>query len=445
MGALLSHRICRACTRCSLTLFLIATVFAGMTIPGRASEADAVAISRIIRQRHLPYGTILDPLFKTTTSDEIDYYARAGDSAIWTGHYLAAESFRFKLKQEPEALDNIRTALAGIRLLVDATGSNVLARCVFPADSPYATQIINEENRHGVYRSTVGGREYLWLGNTSRDQYSGIFFGLAIAFDLVDDAQVRADVTALVTRLLDFLIDRNWFVVMPNGSITTTFAARADQRLTFLQIGKRINPGRFESRYNDHRFFNAGGVNIPIGLDVLEDHENYFKFNLDAINLYNLIRLESSSFYRNIYLDAYGVLRRTTDDHGNAHFNVIDTALRGKDSSRDAQTRDLLNQWLLITPRRDIYLDWRPSGRYPACGQDSACDPLPIIDRIRTDFLWQRSPFLLYGGGTGKIETAGIDYILPYWMGRYYGVVFDSLTVPGRPNRPTLTRRPASR
>jgi uncharacterized protein (TIGR03437 family) len=30
----------------------------------------------------------------------------------------------------------------------------------------------------------------------------------------------------------------------------------------------------------------------------------------------------------------------------------------------------------------------------------------------------------LAGGGTGVIETAGIDYILPYWMARYYGVVF---------------------
>jgi hypothetical protein len=41
---------------------------------------------------------------------------------------------------------------------------------------------------------------------------------------------------------------------------------------------------------------------------------------------------------------------------------------------------------------------------------------------VRTDFLWQRSPFQLVGGGIGNIETAGIDYILPYWMARYYGV-----------------------
>jgi uncharacterized protein (TIGR03437 family) len=42
--------------------------------------------------------------------------------------------------------------------------------------------------------------------------------------------------------------------------------------------------------------------------------------------------------------------------------------------------------------------------------------------RPPTDFLWQRSPFQLAVGGAGIIESPGIDYILPYWMARYYGL-----------------------
>ena len=61
-------------------------------------------------------------------------------------------------------------------------------------------------------------------------------------------------------------------------------------------------------------------------------------------------------------------------------------------------------------------------GKYTACG-DQACNPIPVPDRVTTDYLWQRSPFQLSGGGSGRIENAGIDYILPYWMGRYYGVI----------------------
>jgi hypothetical protein len=35
-------------------------------------------------------------------------------------------------------------------------------------------------------------------------------------------------------------------------------------------------------------------------------------------------------------------------------------------------------------------------------------------------------PFQLSGGQSGTIESAGIDYILPYWMARYYSIVSQS-------------------
>jgi hypothetical protein len=47
---------------------------------------------------------------------------------------------------------------------------------------------------------------------------------------------------------------------------------------------------------------------------------------------------------------------------------------------------------------------------------------IPVDQRVTTDFLWQRSPFQLFGGGGGFIENPGIDFILPYWMARFYGV-----------------------
>ena len=86
------------------------------------------------------------------------------------------------------------------------------------------------------------------------------------------------------------------------------------------------------------------------------------------------------------------------------------------------ETLNLLEDWL-SRPRRDEWIDWRGDVRYTACGEDRACSSIPVVDRVRTDFLWQRSPFLLYGGGQGNIEGAGIDYILPYWMARYYGLL----------------------
>jgi uncharacterized protein (TIGR03437 family) len=98
---------------------------------------------------------------------------------------------------------------------------------------------------------------------------------------------------------------------------------------------------------------------------------------------------------------------------------MVDRALRGPDPVRDAETRLLLDQWLQ-RPRRDFFVDLSKS--VPVCGAD-ACQPVPVPQRPPTDFLWQRDPFQLSGGGSGLVENNGIDYILPYWMARYYGVI----------------------
>src|SRR5438105_14106744 len=87
--------------------------------PGRVAEADALAITANIQARHLPFGTILDPIFTLTNSDQIASYTRCGDSALWTGHYLAAEAFRYKVTQAPDALNNLKQAIAGLKSLAD--------------------------------------------------------------------------------------------------------------------------------------------------------------------------------------------------------------------------------------------------------------------------------------------------------------------------------------
>jgi len=389
-----------------------------------ASELDALRISSNIQLLHMPYGTILNPVFASSepaspTYSEIVSYTRAGDSAIWTGHYLAAEAFRYQVTHSPESLGNALRALQGIHSLLDVTGTDVLARCLVPVDSPYADAIQQEEGRHGIYYNNLRDQTYFWIGNTSRDQYSGVILGLGVAYDMIDEPDVQTFIQSEVTRILDYLLLHNWNVVMPDGRISTTFLHRPDQQLSFLQVGRRVNPERFGPLYAAYRQAFARFVIYPIFFETVDDHNHYFKFNLDYINLFNLIRLEENgSPYKPLYMGAYDKLRRRTREHGNAHFNMIDRVLMGENGSRDAETIMLLELWLQ-RPRRDYRIDLR--GKYPACGNDRACTPIPVNEQVNTDFLWQRSPFLLFGGGLGTIETAGIDYILSYWMARHYG------------------------
>lgn len=398
--------------------------YTGTTTP---NEAEALAISQKIQESHWPYHTLLNPLYVTGDSTSPDYrtlapsgYTQAADNAIWTGHYLAAESFRYSVTRSPEALANVRKAVAGITALIDVTGTDLLARFLIPRSSPYASAVLGDEQRHGIHEATYQGQPYGWLGNTSRDQYSGVFFGLGVAYDLVDDAAVRAEIRSDVTRMLAFLTRNSWSVKMPDGSTSTTFVGRADQQLSFLQVGRRVDPARWDATYRSRRTALAGSVGLPISLECSDPHGSYYKFNLDHINLYNLIRLEEAGTFRTTYLNAFTTLRNCTRTHGNAHFNMVERGLRGASATRDAETVQLLTLFLR-RPRRDYYVD--NSAKYPACGTNRACAPIPVDERYTTDFLWQRSPFQLAGGGKGTVESPGVDYLLPYWMGRFYGVL----------------------
>lgn len=395
--------------------FAAALAFVILSPRARAAEADALAIEASIQARHLPFGTILDPIYAAANSTQIVGYTRCGDSAIWTGHYLAAEAFRYKVTGSAEALNNVKQAVSAINDLIQVTGSNLLARCWVPLNSPYAAGIQSEEAPNGIHINATG--DYFWVGNTSRDQYLGVAFGLAVAYDMVNDPGVQSSISQIAYLLVSFLTGHDWNIVMPDGSVSTTFLVRPDEMLTLLQIGRHLNPGKFSTDYDINKIILAASVVVPVSVDIASN-DSYFKFNLDYISFYNLIRLESSDF-QSIYRGAYDELRVATQGHQNAMFDIVDRALTGANAARDAEAMALLNQRLQRADR-DNYVD--DTKVVQACG-NSACNPVPVVLRPPDEYLWQENPFQLAGGGAGQIESSGVDYILPYWMGRYYGVI----------------------
>src|SRR5688572_29729997 len=112
------------------TVFLLLAIAVSCA---QSLEDHALRISQEIQSHHLPFGTILNPLYTSANTTQLVTYTRCGDSAIWTGHYLAAEAFRYRVTRTQESLEAARKALRGVRALIDVTGSNnLLARCVLP-------------------------------------------------------------------------------------------------------------------------------------------------------------------------------------------------------------------------------------------------------------------------------------------------------------------------
>ena len=78
----------------------------------------------------------------------------------------------------------------------------------FAADATfYLGTYTRSAKSKGIYVGKLNQAGYYWVGNTSRDQYSGAMFGLGVAYDMVDDPLVRTEAAALITRLVDFLAE----------------------------------------------------------------------------------------------------------------------------------------------------------------------------------------------------------------------------------------------
>ena len=373
---------------------LLHLLFALSTPSARASEADALAISANIQAKHLPFGTILDPIYASATSSQIIGYTRCGDSALWTGAYLAAEAFRYKVTQSPDALKNAQAALAGLKSLSDVTGTNLLARCIVAADSPYAQGIASEESANGIYQAAP----WFWVGNTSRDEFVGAIFGLGASYDLIDDPTTKAGISDLITRLTGFLTGHNWSVTMPNGSSSTSFLIRPDELLGILEVAKHVNPSKFSTYYTEQKILLELTVPVPIGVDIASD-DSYFKFNLASMCFYNLLRLDSADPYN----AAYSLLRGHTGPQQNAFFDIVDRALEGANTARDQETRNLLEQWLQRT-KRDPFTD--ATKLVANCGS-VACLPVPLLLRPPHGLSVAGQPLPAFGRRLGHRRRCG--------------------------------------
>ena len=444
---------------------------------------------------HLPYGTVLSidhpsrPVSVTLSGRQPaqqNTYGLDADSTIWTGHYLAAEAFRYASTQSPDALARVQELLGGLRRDFDVTTDAVLdnhvympvppvdrgifARSVMPSNDPLGwTDSAADRQTRGTCMYVkpglgwqIGNRRFETLaqaraaGGTlavrlakplgdkahpilygsgcgkgdadspvSRDAYSGVFLGLALAYKLVPD--VRPQAKDLIERALDYVLMNRWNVPLPpDNAIVTSFVGDFDAQLDLLRIGATVDPKKYGSTYA--RYAAASElVWIPVWLSSIDPLQSYYKFNLGHAYFVPPLLFEQNTGLRANYLYAYRILQAATATHRNAYFNLVD-ALVGTAPSRslsnpalsfDDEIRSDLADW--VTRWNDVkgangmprnatsqaaaaYLVQRwPNDIKVFTNTDGNASydityPLPLWARTGDgmDFVWQRSP---YGAG----------------------------------------------
>jgi hypothetical protein len=182
-----------------------------------------------------------------------------GDSAIWTGSFLASEAFRLRATGAADARARVRSLVQTMHLWLDVAGEpGMLVRWAKESATKHDFAIGDldcavERVHCGVDH---GGKKYDFIGHISRDQYQGVMLGLALAYDALTSADedlralIRGDVVTLVKELMK---ERSLPVrVTINGGIplTTTVTARfvvvSPREMKNGAIDLRVNVASFD-------------------------------------------------------------------------------------------------------------------------------------------------------------------------------------------------------
>ena len=142
------------------------------------------------------------------------------DSAIWTGCYLGAQACRWSVTRDPDALAQVDHLLRGLDFLAQVTGTpGRLCRSAGRLADGRARP------RNVVDSPSLPG--YVFQDDVSRDQLSGVVFGLVLVLHYVDDPALVARAEATLGVIARRLASDNMWLRNSKGRKTEFGEMRA--------------------------------------------------------------------------------------------------------------------------------------------------------------------------------------------------------------------------
>jgi len=427
-------------------------------------ETIATNIDEKVMREHFPYGaSLVLPVLNKKVQDgtwlddfqtpyhskgQVVDYEAYGDSAIWTGHYLAAQSFRHAVNKDNQSLRNIKRLVKGIKRLFLVNGNTgLLARSAFPLNTKIGQELYKKGR---AYRTTeIEGQKWISFqgsGGISRDQNLGVLFGLITAYKLIGskDLYVKETTRELILLLTDYLIKNKWLITEDQRmlgkpgepGLGTYFGLANKIKITILMMAEHVslNPSKYQEEIKKAAK-SAELAWFPMWLSNANPMESYYKYNLSYITFYSYFLVEEDPVRKSNLEKSFNVLKAYTSHHENPHFDLIKLANKLRDINKIKPTvLNSLNSYLNRYHRGSG--NYNPdmtnvlwSGRdYPGKkGLKLPKFPLESEQRDYSEwFIWQRDPFKAVHTHKNKfdfIESSGIDFSLPFWMAKYYQVI----------------------
>lgn len=409
--------------------------FTEMTLSDKAEHFD-----RLVRQRHIRYGFnsafVMSQPGDLSTGTLID----EDNDGLWTSMYLAGELFRYAVTKSDEALRNCYESFEAMERLIEITPMEG-----FPARSfDRAGYQVADKPRW----QPAADPHWVWKATTSSDEIVGHFFAYAIFAEVVPDRSWRDRAVTLIDAIMDHIVRNDWYLVDYDGKPTqwgrwnpdyvNRFPRQVgDRRLNSIEIiaflqtawyftGKDLYRQKAFELFENHGYLD--NIMIPVseigrvpGVDLTTEW-NHSDDELAFLSYWNLYRYAFTETLQEQYRQAIREHWQIERPEKNPLWNFI-YAHMGAEQFDLAESIWSLKQFPLDTIGWDIRNSDRRDLLFlePNFRQQSTAEVLPPDERPMSKH--NGNAFRLDGGESGRYEFSGDIYLLPYWMGRYLGVI----------------------
>ena len=432
-----------------------------MTLADKAASYENVMRERHVRPPGLMRRCRLRVAGDTSTFEPMD----TDNDGLFTGIYLGAESYRYAVTHDPMAKQTAAHAFAAMEFLQHVTETpGFVARSVVPAawtrvadanrsytPEEIAAIRVREPRFKPVevhWHKSRDGR-WLWKDDTSSDEISGHYFAYAVYYDLVAQGDEKQRVRDLVRRVTDYIIEGGFTLRDVDGKPTRwgvwspeklnhdpdwwpERGTNAIEILSFLNVAWHIT-GDDKYRRAADTLINEHGYGKHI-LDPQPHDPGSFTFidaQLLTLAYRGLLLYEPEGPRRELYLKS---LRRWFEIIRFAHspfYNFAAHVFGGaEDFDREAclavlrdTPLDLVTWTVDESQREDVQRVKRPQAERWQVNR-----LLPPSERAVIH--WDGNLFAIRDGDGGHSESSASFWLLPYWMGRYHGLIGEAAGAP---------------
>lgn len=371
------------------------------------------------------------------------------NDGLWTSMYLASQGFRYAVTEEQEALDQVRQSLLAIERLY--TINPVPG---FPSRSFERSGYIELLSDPERWQPT-DDPEWDWKTTTSSDEVIGHVFVFAVLAEVVNDKWVREKSIELLDTLMSHIVKNDMYLLDFDGKPTLWGKWNPDYVNSFpTTVGDRkLNSSNSISMLQTAYHFTGKEKYKEKALELMEDY-GYLDNLMRPMSIIGMSGGESDSYAQMLseswnhsddemyFLGYWGLYKYALNEDLKAKFKeaILDhwqAERPEKDGLWNISTAmvqpesfDLEESiwWLQKHPLDLIHWNVKNSHR-----KDLDLVPLNFRRQSTSTVLspaetriarHNGNRFELDVNGNGKSAfSAGDIWLLPYWMGRYFGVI----------------------